>query len=375
MKLRTTLLLGVLLSVPTTLFASEAHSRAYGPQTLVRVSRPTLRWEVWPGPGSRLTEAAMTINGQDVDPTYDSRKRVLAYTPSQPLDPGTYKVECKVVVDDCLPVTKNWNFKVAAGAISSLPEPTNDQLSEIGEINRLRRALKLPDLQVDPRLCAAAMAHTSYLDRNHMTGHYQNPGDPGFVGQSPADRLDAFGFAQGSWEGVDYGPLSASESVQRLFDAPYHRVPFLQPGASQVGAAFLPSHMTLEFGMSQETATVTSPADGQRNIPLSWHGPESPDPLAIHHEDGTCGYPIVFAHFTPMLDKIIVDGASLETALGAQVPFWLNTPANDKELDVAAFVIPRQPLSPNTGYTVTVNAHTKSGEDISRTWRFVTGSR
>src|SRR5262249_31329272 len=153
-----------------------------------------------------------------------------------------------------------------------------------------------------------------------------------FCGNAPGDRLDAFGFSQSSWEGVDYGPQHGSESVQRLYDAPYHRLPFLQPGTGAVGAGFVPTHMTVEFGTSDETATVVSPSDGQKNIGLSWHGPESPDPLAIHGVDGTCGYPIVFGYFSPTMDKIVVDGATLRTTRGEDVPFWLNTPANDKDL-------------------------------------------
>jgi hypothetical protein len=374
-RLKPILLLGISLSVPATLLASEAHSRAFGPQSIVRVARPTLRWEVWPGEGSRLTSALMTINGETVSPKYDDRNRVLIYTPSHALEAGTYEVSCKVVVDDCLPVHKEWKFKVASEALSALPAPSLDQVREIEQINNIRKALSLPPMQIDPRLCAAAMAHTNYLARNGMTGHYENAGDPAFVGNSPGDRLDAYGFSQGSWEGVDFGPQKAAHSVQRLYDAPYHRLPFLQPGSPAVGTGFSPSHMTVDFGMSDASAVEVSPADGQRGISLSWHGPESPDPLAIHGIGGECGYPIVFGYFSPTCEKIVVEQASLETALGVKVPFWLNSPSNDPDLQFAAFVLPKKSLTPKTGYTVSVKAHTESGKDISRTWRFVTGDR
>lgn len=375
MRFKTILLLSVLLGAPVTLLASEAHSRAFGPQTIVRVAKPTLRWEVWPGEGCKLTSAMMTINGKEVDPRYDERNRVLIYTPAQPLAEGSYKVSCKVVIDDCLPMSKAWVFRIASGAITTLPSPTGEQALQVKEINKLRQALGLPDMQIDARLCAAAMAHTNYLATNGMTGHYESESDPAFVGQAPGDRLDAFGFSEGSWEGVDYGPQAANDSIRRLFDAPYHRLPFLQPGKAAVGSGFSPSHMTVEFGMSESIATQVSPADGQKDIPLSWHGPEMPDPLAVHGVGGVCGYPIVFAHYSPTFEKIVVDSASLETALGVKVPFWLNSPKNDKDLDFAAFVLPKDALAPNTGYVVTVKAHTASGEDISKTWKFVTGPR
>lgn len=364
---------GLALTLPASLLASEAHMRAFGPQSTVRVARPTVRWEVWPGPGSTLTSTMMTINGQDVRPKYDRAGRALTYTPSQPLDEGTYSVECKVIVDDFMPVTKSWKFKIAAGAAEGLPSPSGDQVREVSEINRLRGLMGLPDLEIDPRLCAAAMAHTNYLSVNNLTGHYQRAGDPSFVGVSPGDRLDAFGYSDGSWEGVDYGRQSDLTSINRLFDAPYHRLPFLQPGSTVVGAGSMPCHMTLEFGMSATSGVVVSPADGQRDIKTSWHGPESPDPLAMHGVDGVVGYPIVFSYFSPQQEKIVVEKATLRTALGDLVPFYLNSPDNDKELNFAALVIPKSPLKPRTGYTVSVDAHTASGKDISQTWRFVTG--
>lgn len=374
MRFANLFVLGVLLSVPASLFASEAHSRAFGPQSVVRVARPTLRWEVWPGTGSRVTDAMMTINGEQVASTYDAADKVLVYTPSRPLEPGSYKVACKVVVDNFMPVTKDWNFKVATGA-SSLPEPTAEQVHEIDGINAIREHIGLPDMQLDPRLCAAAAAHTHYLALNGLTGHYQNPNDPGFVGASPADRLDAYGFSESSWEGVDFGSDNYSQSLTRLFDAPYHRLPFIQPGSTVVGAGYSPAHMTIEFGMSNATATVESPAPNEHGISLSWQGVERPDPLPVCGLHGVVGYPIVFAHFSPTNEKIVVEDATLRTALGTSVPFGLNTPQNDPNLDFAAFIIPKHALQPETGYVVSIRAHTTSGKDISETWQFVTGSR
>jgi hypothetical protein len=374
-KPNTILLLGILLSVPAPLLASEAHSRAFGPQTIVRVAKPTLRWEVWPGKGSRLTSSMMTINGKSVRASYDERNRALVYTPSDPLPAGTYNVSCKVMVDDFLPVKKDWDFRIASGAVLTLPAPSVEQVQYVEQINDIRAALNLPPMKIDARLCAAADAHTSYLARNGMTGHFENASDPAFVGNSPGDRLDAFGYAAGSWEGVDFGPQAPEQSIRRLYNAPYHRLPFLQPGSTLVGAGFAPSHMTIEFGMTESTGTVVSPADGQSNIPLAWQGPEMPDPLAVHGISGVCGYPIVFAHYTPNLERVVVESASLETTQGVKVPFWLNTPKNDKDLDFAAFILPKKALAPNTSYIASVKAHTQSGKDVSGTWQFSTGSR
>lgn len=349
--------------------------RAFGPQSIVRVAKPTLRWEVWPGQGSQITDAMMSLNGRSVRATYDADGKALLYTPTQPLAPGTYKVDAKVMVDNFMPVKKEWDFTVAPGAATKVPQPTEDQLRTVEAVNEIRSRIGLQPFQPDARLCAAAIAHTNYLKLNGLTGHYQHAGDPGFVGQTPAERLDAFGYSDSSWEGVDFGSQSVHDSLRRLYDAPYHRLPFLQPGSTFVGAGFVSSHMTLEFGMSNQTGTVVSPAPQEQGVPLSWSGQERPDPLAIHHLSGVVGYPIVFAHFTPSGERVYVRHARLSTGDGEAVDFALNTPDNDEHLDFAAILIPVRPLRPNTVYEVSVDARTQSGKDVSTTWRFMTGSR
>lgn len=369
------LIFGALLGACSTVIASEAHMRAFGPQSVVRVARPTVRWEVWPGKGSAVTDSMMTLNGREVRPKYNADGKVLEYTPPQPLEPGTYRVACKVVVDDFMPVTKSWDFKVATEASTRLPQPSANQLKVVNAVNEIRSRIGLPPFEVDDRLCAAANTHTNYLKRNGLTGHYQRPDDPGFLGQTPSDRLNAFGYTDGSWEGVDFGSQSVQQSIRRLYDAPYHRLPFLQPGTTSIGTGFLPSHTTLEFGMSDASGTVVSPAPQERDVPVSWRGPERPDPLAIHGLSGVVGYPIVFAYFTPQGERIYVEKARLSSSSGEKIPFALNTPDNDEHLDFAAFLIPRQPLKPYTTYEVTVEAKTKSGKDVSTSWRFTTGVR
>lgn len=354
---------------------TEAHSRAYGPRNTVHVSKPTLRWEVWPGRGSDVTDALMTINGKTVSAKYNTKEKVLEYTPSQPLPAGDYKVFAKVMVDRRLPVERAWEFEIVPNALRELPQPNRLQSAAIAKVNSYRRLLGLPELESDDRLSAAAQKHSEYLAANNRTGHYQKRGEKHFVGEQPGDRLDAFGYSDDSWEGVDYGGETPEIAVERLFDAPYHRIPFMQPGHNIVGAGFSDERTTLEFGMNHQAGTVVSPADGQRNVPTTWHGRERPDPMRLHGLKAPIGYPIVFAHFTGDGSKIKVKKASLRTALGREVKIGLNTPANDDHLGFASFLLPFTPLEPNTGYTVSVEAYTASGLNVSKTWKFVTAAR
>ncbi|HLK16462.1 MAG TPA: hypothetical protein VKT78_16770, partial [Fimbriimonadaceae bacterium] len=47
------------------------YQRAFGPQGKVKLSRPKLVWEVWPGDGSKLTRFHVSINGRLVSAEYD----------------------------------------------------------------------------------------------------------------------------------------------------------------------------------------------------------------------------------------------------------------------------------------------------------------
>ena len=90
---------------------------------------------------------------------------------------------------------------------------------------------------------------------------------------------------------------------------------------------------------------------------------------------GEVGYPIVFNYFTPKGEAIRVVGATLRTALGQKVPIYINQPGNDDQIETGAILIPRKPLAPSTGYEVRVDARSREGVDLSRTWRFVTAER
>ena len=88
---------------------------------------------------------------------------------------------------------------------------------------------------------------------------------------------------------------------------------------------------------------------------------------------GPVGYVITFLHFTPDRAPIRVYGATLTDDAGRDVPFFLNTPANDDFLPYGALVIPQRPLKPNARYSVSVAASTDDGRNISRRWSFTTG--
>lgn len=367
------------------------------PTGLVRVARPVLIWRIWPSESSpRVTKVFLTIDGKNCAAVYDNRRHALIYEPTQPLTKGVaHTVRSKVVFGNRFTVTRDWTFTIAPDALDQLPTTLNaGQSAGLAAANEVRRTLGLSPFHPDATLSAAAQAHSQYLARNGRTGHYQTEGLPGFVGATPGERVAAFGYAGDSSENVGVGGLSVDRAVSALFDAPYHRLPFLQPGAPLLGIGFASGEaprrgtgfLTMEFGAPDTTAAtvVVYPANGQRNVPLAWDGQETPNPLRFYasaSRNRDVGYVISFTYFPARgqvdaaddRQKIVIKEATLATeADDRPVAVYVNTPASDEELDTTALLIPRSPLQPGTAYRATVTATTHDGKDISRTWRFIT---
>lgn len=381
-------------------------AREPAPLGTVRVARPTIAWGVWPADEeTRVTSVALSLNGAPVGAAYVAGERRVVYAPTQALAPGRYAARCRVTFNGTWPVEKTWEFVVACDAAPEVAAPNEQQQAALARANAYRRTLGLPDFTLDAGLCASATAHARYMNRPGRFGHAEQAGEPGYSGDDPAARNAAFGWAGGGcYETVSLGHTSARAAVAGLFDAPYHRIAFLQPGAPAFGAGFAGPACALEFGLAAshepaaDPATVVYPAPGQSNVPLAWDANELPNPLRLHaNAAGTAtikngapvGYVITYACFgagaapargddenAPSTSRLRVAEATLTLAdTGAAVPVWVNTPENDEHLDNAVFVIPRQPLRPGTTYRVNIAATTEAGQDVSRTWTFTTAPR
>lgn len=350
----------------------SAYYRGYGPRTTTRLANPTVEWEVWPSNGARITAVEMRLNGVVMPSRYDTNRRVAYFRAVEALKPGTYEVSAKVIVEGKLEVSRGWNFRVAQQTIASLPSANSEQLQMLELANRYRSDLGLPLFRMDDRFNAAADAHSNYLKQNRRSGHFEREGEPGFTGVTPADRLEGLGYFGSSFEGTASRIKSMEDGVRLLFDAPYHRLPFLYPGEVLFGSGFYPGHISLKFGFMPLAQTVLSPAHGQSNVPTFWEGPENPDPLRLHGVTGRVGYPIILMHPSPAGTKMKVTSTVLRQG-SEVVPVFLNTPQNDEHLDDALFIIPKQPLKPQTTYTVEVKAQSGENKDASRTWSFTTG--
>lgn len=339
------------------------------------LKRPTLQWRVAQN-GSTVTRVWATLNGSDIPCSYDSTAFRVTSQPNTILIPGTYQIEMGVHTNDGINVKKNWTLQVSANAQQAIPVLTAEQKEVADAINRLRKGVGLQGAQMTGDLSAAAQGHADFLADNDYTGHYQKPNMRGFFGKDPMDRAQAYGHIDGCWEVVFSGKAGISQAVQSLFDAPYHRLPFLQSGPLTLGTGASKNRVVALFNQSMAQSVGMSPAPNQTGIPVSWNQNERPNPLRIHKGlQLPVGYPIVISDFTPDVQRIVVHSAHLLMGESeTPVPFALNEPANDDALRSAAVLLPKSPLQPNTVYRVRVEYERENGIRVLRDWKFSTGS-
>lgn len=363
------------LGMLATSAGADLFARIYGPRGNVMVRTPRLQWEVWSTGPDRIVGASATVNGLEIPANYNEEERRIFAQPIDPLPPGDYEAAMTLHTQDGFSSSKKWTFRIVEEAIDELPEPTDQQRAVLEEINRYRVKLGLAPGLPDSRLDAASLFHSRYNWENKTTGHYQTAGRAGFFGNTPQQRLEAFGYIGDHVEVVTMGSNSVERSVKNLFDAPYHRIPFLQPGTVKIGCGFVENRMTVIFSQPGTPGETVSPSDGETGVPISWTERERPNPLRIHPTASwPPGYPLVYAWFGPSSRSFTVLEATLQTGDGADVPVFVNTPANDNNLANAVVIIPQKPLAYGTTYVARVNGEKSDGTPFQRVWRFTTES-
>ena len=238
-------------------------------------------------------------------------------------------------------------------------------------VDGFRQANGLPAVHVNSALQAAARAHIAYLLANHTFGHAEDPGRPKFIGRTPDDRARAFGYVGGNSEAVSYSSEGLDSAVEGLFDAPYHRAMFLQPGAPDFGAAFGGDTACIKFGDNGVDGLVESPKDGSRGVPTEWDAIETPDPLRGQPVSGEVGYPIVLAAFGDNTRRFSFVGSTLKKD-GRTVETIVLHPGNDRHSLTTVILVPRRPLAASARYDVSVTV-SSDGKTVKRNWSFTTG--
>jgi uncharacterized protein YkwD len=260
----------------------------------------------------------------------------------------------------------------------------------LDRMNVYRMQAGVAPLRLHPALVAAAQNHATYSLLNHADPaawtngpHGEVAGKPGFTGKVAGERAIAAGYTSGSpwWAGseVKHGLGDPIASVDSWMATIYHRVIPLDPGAAYMGYGNGGDDQyqvdVMDFGggptdsgvwASAKPYPLAYPSDGQTDVPTSWNGAESPNPLPPG-TTGPVGYPFTLQRVGGPLQ---VDTATLLDGNGQPVAVH-PSPAHCGDACYALIAI--APLQPNTTYTVQAQGNV-GGVPFSRTWSFTTGT-
>lgn len=266
-----------------------------------------------------------------------------------------------------------------AAAVLSLPVPVQPASADavsgatmLSWHNSFRAAIGAPAVAAEARVERAAQAHADYLSFHNQLGHYETiTTSPYYTGYSARDRV-AFQSYNASFVSENAASYSnASQAVNELWHAPYHRLGMMHPHTVQAGwghSSISGRERTvgnfIKNFSSPAPDFVRSPAHGQTDIPTSWNGNESPSPLPAGAAKPT-GYPVMVVY--SRYQVVQMRSATITGPAGA-VPIYYAP--QQFETDYQA-VIPQQPLASGTTYHVRFDL-TVDGRAVTNEWDFTT---
>ncbi|MEK8130634.1 stalk domain-containing protein [Paenibacillus filicis] len=366
----------------------QAHAEGFyysaSPEGTVGILMPKIGFQITKSSVSAVSRISLQLDGQTVQGQFDPSTMTYTYQPTQPLATGKHQASITVELTGYQPIVQDWSFTISPQAVTEAPKAYSDkQLEMVRAINDYRLLSGLPALQINPNLTMAAKLHADYLQSNNIdvakvSMHEQKESQPGFIGAKPGERALYAGYYDNIAEDVSYYAGNHIESIDSLFDAPYHRIPFLLPSAKEVGVAMSGPFVVIEFGFhdSPQQQLVVTPSPGEKYVPVTFDGNEDPDPIRMYKDASyPVGYPIV-AHISGTeIGEVKLIDATLKDADGKNVELLKNSPQNDNHLIQEVILTPAKPLLPDTSYTAYVKmTSTRDGstQTFEKAWQFQT---
>jgi hypothetical protein len=293
--------------------------------------------------------------------------------------------------------------------VTSVPTATYadpEVLAAFNYLNSQRAACGFGKLTQNPQLDIAAANHASYIIQNNSASHYETAGMPGYTGYAPYDRIKYAGYpAKDDYSTSEDVAFSTNltragmgvHMARMLLSGPYHSMVafhgFRDVGMSfkdntQFGIAAPFQTLNWNFGFNRDTDGIqipvasdvqTYPCQGSTGFNYQFHG-ESPSPLARNMANLPAGHPIIVQlRWGHLLRLTSATMTNLSNGQSAGL-LHLRDSSNDPNIGVywnqfhRGYVLPDQPLAPNTSYQITING-TNNGQAFSRTFTATTGSK
>lgn len=375
-----------MLTIPAPRAEASSFSYMSYPKGTVGISKPDIGFELSKGNGLQVNTFRMKLDQQLVSSTWDNESMSFLYTPTTALQPGEHLVEVELQFSGYEAVLINWKFKVADNPVSEVPSTfTENHRLGLEAINDYRLLYGLQPLKLNANLTLAAKNHAQYLFANRVAQaispvslHDEKKGLPGFTGATPSERARYAGYYLGVGEDVSFYTGTLIESVDALFDAPYHRKPFLMPHVTEAGIEMVGDYVVIMFGYGEESELqmTVSPAPGDPYVPLDFDGYETPDPIRMHPaRDYPVGYPLMALVSGSDVEKVQLLESGLKDESGQSVKLLVNSPSNDNQLKDSVILIPAEPLKPDMLYSAYVKLNvTENGlsRALEKAWDFQT---
>lgn len=327
---------------------------------------------------------SLDIDNNYVSGNYDETSKSYNYIPTKDMTVGKHTVNLTINFPGYEPINQKWEFSISEFALSEPPaEPTTEQQQGINAINDYRALHGLKPLKFNKHLSLAAKMHAQYLSANKVdpkkiSMHEETSTLPGFIGKSSSDRGLYAGYTGAIAEDVSYLTGNLTESIDGLYDAPYHRTPFMDPDAFEIGVHQQGDYTVLEFGLTMEwnSQLVVSPAPGDNYVPIDFDGHETPDPIRNFKDiKYPVGYPIMVLISGRVVKDLNFEEAKITDSAGREVQFLLNSSKNDDHLQNEIMLIPTKPLTPDTSYSAYVKlsgTENGSAKVYEKRWDFRT---
>ena len=282
---------------------------------------------------------------------------------------------------------------IALPAAAGTPMPPSEALEALQRVNTERTSNGLPAVSLSSEWSSGCHAHNHYLQLNGwgpgLTAHDEDPSKPGYS-------------AAGANAGV-HAQLSMGNSWTKwnVFERfPFHLAEILRPQLNQIGfdeTAPYTCLATIPVATSGANTISVYPGDGSKGIYYAEKlGDETPDPVEVlglasnvtgpylmafaegswvqWHTDGS-GVPYIDHYSDPRKSWIVIKQASLTDSAGTALRIKTGDASNsDGVLRGAAFIIPIDPLRPNSTYHASITLVSKDGSaSVSKSWTFKTG--
>ena len=379
-------LISLLISIVSVPIKIEADNSIYYyspyPQGTIGINQPEIGWTIFLG-DNKVENVEFNLNGISLNVRYDDQRQTFYGKPDNLLV-GQNNVRAIIKLENWGNVIeKTWSFTVDNPSISLLALPKEEQLNSLNIANDYRYILGLPLLEFNNSLNTTAQKHAEYQANLNLFTHYQTEGSMGFFGVTVADRANYYGYFGNLYEDISYQSNPSSQlAIDNLFDAPYHRIPFLIIENQYYGYGRDRYYHVLNFGNERESSSnwIAYPGQNQENVPIAWEDFETPDPLRFYENTpNKVGYPIVVGVYGKDTSDLTLKSAKIWDEENREVPFYLNSPkvtgGNDEYLDQEIILIPILPLDLSKKYKVRVELEvTENGvkQIYDNTWFFTT---